>query len=76
MRNTEQTQTETRHYTEEEIDIFYYLNGLRDSGIVNMFGATPFIVREYGISKQEAKKHLAQWMKVFNADGYEHLPMK
>lgn len=39
-----------------------YLDDLRDSGIVNMFGAAPYLMRRFSISKQEARDILKQWM--------------
>lgn len=42
-----------------------YLDGLRESGIVNMFGASPFIVEEFGASKSDARTILSYWMETF-----------
>lgn len=45
---------------------FGYLNDLRDSGITNMFGATPFLMKEFPeLTEQEARKILSDWMKSF-----------
>lgn len=57
-----------RRSTEREMEIFTYLNDLRDSGITNMYGASTYIVRDFGISKTEARKYLASWMKNYTAD--------
>lgn len=57
-----------RQATEREMEIFAYLNDLRDSGITNMFGASPYLVEMYGLSKSEARKYLALWSKNFTAD--------
>jgi hypothetical protein len=46
-------------------EISKYLNELRKSGVTNMFGATPYIVREFNISEEDAKKALMYWMKNF-----------
>ena len=43
-----------------------YLNALRDSGVTNMFGACPYLQRDFGISRQEAMDILLEWMKSFN----------
>jgi hypothetical protein len=43
-----------------------YLEELRQSGVTNMFGATPYLMEEFGLSRYEAKDILLQWMK-----GYE-----
>lgn len=41
---------------------FLYLNRLRSSGIVNMYGAAPILAEMYDISKQEARESLSAWM--------------
>ena len=43
----------------------YFLDELRDSGVTNMFGAVPYIVEEFGFSRQEAQKFLVNWMQTF-----------
>lgn len=59
--------------TQEEKDIFEYLNELRDSGVTNMFGATSYIVDEYSIDKRKASAILSKWMTNFNEAGYDDL---
>lgn len=39
-----------------------YLCRLRDSGITNMFGAAPYLMRRFGLDKYEAKDVLLAWM--------------
>lgn len=41
---------------------FEYLNRLRESGEVNMFGASPYIAFEFDIPRREASKILSEWM--------------
>ncbi len=41
---------------------FIFLNRLRESGEVNMFGATPHLREEFDIGKREAGQVLAEWM--------------
>jgi|SanBayMetagenome_1026888.scaffolds.fasta_scaffold242434_2 hypothetical protein len=43
----------------------YFLDELRESGATNMFGAVPYIVEEFGFSRQEAQKFLVNWMQTF-----------
>lgn len=43
-------------------EIFEYLDELRESGITNMFGATPYIEKEFGLSKKESRRTLSEWM--------------
>ena len=43
-----------------------YLDNLRESGITNMYGATPFLQAEFSeLAKTEARKILSYWMKTF-----------
>jgi len=44
----------------------YFLDELRDSGVTNMFGAAPYIVEEFGVTRQEAKDLLLNWMQTFD----------
>ena len=46
-----------------EQEVLEYLDRLRESGVTNMFGATPYIVREFDISRKEASELLIKWMK-------------
>lgn len=59
--------------TPEEKEMFDYLNALRESAVTNMFGAGPYLVREFGIKPAEARCVTAKWMKHFNPEGYEGL---
>lgn len=43
-----------------------YLNVLRKSGTVNMFGAAPLISETFGVNKQEAREYLKNWMDSFS----------
>lgn len=57
-----------RKTTEQEQEVMQYLNALRDSGVTNMFGATPHIEQEFGINKREAARILSLWMRNFNEE--------
>jgi hypothetical protein len=46
-------------------DMYTYLNDLRDSGVTNMFGASPYLQKEFGLDKKEARGVLANWMQSF-----------
>ena len=43
-------------------DIHDFLIELRDSGRVNMWGATPYLVREFGMTEKAAQSALFAWM--------------
>lgn len=59
----------TRETTEQEKEVFEYLNDLRDSGATNMFGASSYIEEEFEINKRDASKLLSTWMSNFNEEG-------
>ena len=48
-----------------------YLEKLRRSGVVNMFGATPYLENDFGLSHSEARAILADWMRNYNRADYE-----
>jgi hypothetical protein len=43
-----------------------YLDRLRESGVTNMFGASPYLVREFGLSWDESYEVLSEWMHTFS----------
>ena len=45
--------------------VFLYLDGLRESGKINMFGATPVIEDVFGVNKSIARELLAKWMATY-----------
>ncbi len=49
--------------TEQEKQYADFLEKLRQSGVTNMFGAGPYLQDEFGLTKQEAKKVLLNWMR-------------
>ena len=48
-------------------EIHEFLIELRDSGETNMFGAAPYLMNEFGMSRYEAKDALLEWMRSFSA---------
>tara|TARA_Y100000361_G_scaffold153638_1_gene176007 strand:+ start:719 stop:910 length:192 start_codon:yes stop_codon:yes gene_type:complete len=46
---------------------FLYLDKLRESGEVNMFGARPYLMKQFGVSQSEASDILSDWMKSYRA---------
>ena len=57
-----------RKLTAQEIEVFYYLNDLKDSGVTNMFGAGAYVREVFEVGKLEARRLLGLWMKNFNKD--------
>ena len=47
-----------------------FLDALREYGATNMFGAAPYIVEEFGVSRTEAKEFLLNWMQTFTERHY------
>jgi len=43
-------------------EVFVFLDDLRESGVINMYGATPHIVRAFDVSEDEAIQLLVAWM--------------
>jgi hypothetical protein len=43
-----------------------YLEELRDSGVTNMWGASPYLAQRFDISEKEAGEILVEWIKSFN----------
>ncbi|MBW2647568.1 MAG: hypothetical protein JRE23_15615, partial [Deltaproteobacteria bacterium] len=49
---------------DEKDDIFQYLFDLQESGITNMFGAGPYVEREFPhLDKKEVRDVVLEWMK-------------
>lgn len=42
-----------------------YLIELRDSGVTNMWGATPYLEQRFDLTEEEASKILLEWIKSF-----------
>lgn len=38
-------------------EYFKFLETLRKSGVTNMFGAAPYLQREFGLDKQESQRY-------------------
>lgn len=49
--------------TDEHLE---YIDELRDSGVTNMFGAVPYVQKEFGLERDEAKAYLFYWMRTFS----------
>lgn len=54
--------------TEQLTEYFDFLDELRESGVTNMFGATPYIKKEFGLSRDGAEAVLKSWMRTFKRD--------
>jgi len=69
--------SETRKTTDQEKEVFNFLNELRISGVTNMYGASPYIEDIFSINESEARKLLILWMENFNEEcNYEEIKTK
>ncbi len=54
--------------TEQITEYFQFLDGLRDSGSVNMMRARPVLSDHFRLSNKEALAVLTKWMETFDPD--------
>ena len=51
-------------------DYYHFLDDLRESGETNMFGAAPYLRREWpDLTQTQARDVLMSWMDQFESDG-------
>lgn len=50
---------------------YIYLENLRRTGIVNMYGAGIYLENDFGLSHKDARHILAMWMKDYDGKDYE-----
>jgi len=50
----------------DECAVLTYLDDLRATSNVNMFGSIPYVVRVFGVTKSEATQMVLTWMKQFD----------
>ena len=46
--------------------VFEYLDTLRESGTINMFGAGPYVQDAFGLDRREARDLVLEWMETFS----------
>ena len=51
---------------EQFVEAFEFLDDLRESGAVNMFGATTYVVDDLGHDKKTARNLVTAWMKSYD----------
>ncbi len=54
-----------KNVTDEHLE---YLDGLRESGATNMYGASPYVEEEFGVDRNEAHEILGYWMGSFGSE--------
>jgi hypothetical protein len=45
---------------------FFYLDGLRESGVNNMFGASSYLEEAFDLPNKDARSVLGAWMQTFS----------
>jgi hypothetical protein len=45
---------------------FIFLDNIRETGKINMFGAAPYLQEAFQLNKYDAKDILLEWMNTFN----------
>lgn len=55
-----------RKATQLESDVLAFLNGVREEGTTNMFGASSIIAEMFDLNKKQARNLLSLWMDNFN----------
>jgi len=53
------------HADDSKTIVFEFLDGLRESGITNMYGAGSYLEDEFRITRKESNSLLDEWMKTF-----------
>jgi aryl-alcohol dehydrogenase-like predicted oxidoreductase len=51
---------------EQLVEAFEYLDDLRESGAVNMFGASSYVAEDLGHDKRTARDLVSAWMKSYD----------
>ncbi len=49
----------------QTLEVYQYLDDLRESGVTNMYGARPYIQDQFEVSKADASRLLKGWMQTF-----------
>jgi len=58
-----------REAADEDMEVYFnYLDNLRESGVTNMFGAGPYVQKEFGVDRREAKRIVMAWMQQFGTN--------
>lgn len=47
-------------------EYFEFLDALRESGATNMWGAAPYLVEAFGVTRREARDIFLEWIDTFD----------
>ena len=53
-----------------------FLDNLSDSGETNMLGAGSYLIEEYGLEKQEARRIIAWYLSLYNEYGRRKIEIR
>ena len=54
-------------FNSEDLETYFaFLDNIREDGKINMFGAAPVLQEVYGLTRQESRKILLEWMDTFS----------
>ena len=53
---------------QDKVNVF--LDAIRESGAINMFGAAPYVAEAFGVSRNEARELVKNWMQNIKKFGY------
>lgn len=45
-----------------------YLDGLRESGVTNMFGASEYVYNAFDVTRNQARQIVQYWMETFGKE--------
>jgi hypothetical protein len=48
---------------QDKVNVF--LDSIRESGAINMFGAAPYVAEAFGVDRHEARDLVINWMETF-----------
>jgi len=51
-----------KYHPSFRLEVFQFLNELRESGKTNMFGARPYLVDEFDLDKKQSAELLSEYM--------------
>ena len=55
-----------KQYNDEWIEYYQYLEELRQSGVTNMYGASPYLANAYALSERVARNIVVSWMENYD----------
>ena len=54
---------------------FIFLEKLRQSGVTNMYGASPFLAKKFNLTREDANAILVEWMQSYERENYKHIKL-